>query len=136
MLHNFTSNPIIHASGLRSMHAVKMADWAPPIRDIQAVRDSWAGYLFKVTAYITQLNKAKISFQLKLSLPLLPEKSVLIHVLLSNLTDSFLFFFILFFMYFFELKKALNALNIFIWCVLLNFKYVDSALCPLWMVLW
>lgn len=48
--------PIAQAAGLRCTNAVKMADCAAPRKLIHVVSDRYAGYRFRVKAYIYQLT--------------------------------------------------------------------------------
>lgn len=48
--HKSTLKPMVQAAGLCSMHTVKTADCAAPIKHIHVVSDNFAGYLFNVNA--------------------------------------------------------------------------------------
>jgi len=58
MDHKSMLNPIIHAEGLlRSAINVKTADCTAPITHIHVVSDNWAGYLFRVDAWISNYKQ-------------------------------------------------------------------------------
>lgn len=44
------SSPTVQSAGPCILHTVKTTDCASPMKFIHVVSESWAGYLFKVTA--------------------------------------------------------------------------------------
>ena len=61
MDHKSMLSPIIHAEGLLcSTIIVKIADCAAPIKHIHVVSDNWAGYLFRVDAWISNYKDIRV----------------------------------------------------------------------------